>query len=78
MFDFFNFSVTPWHAAEKIAAEFLTSAFVELRETEAWKLEQGKAYFVKRGAAVFAFRVPTTWTKNSRVILASAHTDFPA
>lgn len=62
----------------KIAAEFLTSAFVELRETEAWKLEQGKAYFVKRGAAVFAFRVPTTWTKNSRVILASAHTDFPA
>ncbi len=75
---FLDDAVTPWHTADSVSRELLNVGFVELKETESWNLQKGTAYFVKRGAAIFAFRMPSQWTSNSRFLLASSHTDFPA
>lgn len=75
---FLDDAVTPWHTAEIISRELLCAGFAELKETEPWTLQKGKAYFVKRGAAVFVFRIPSRWTSKTRFRLASSHTDFPA
>lgn len=75
---FLNESVTPWHTAANLADAFAKSGFCELKETEPWRLQKGKSYFVNRGAAVFAFRMPSEWTSETRFRLVSAHTDFPA
>lgn len=75
---FLDYAVTPWHTVEKTSQELLKAGFVELKEMESWNLQKGSAYFVKRGAALFAFRMPSQWTSKSRFLLASSHTDFPA
>lgn len=75
---FLDASVTPWHTAENISSALRQKGFVEIFEAEPWKLLRSAAYFVRRGAAVFAFRMPSRWTSKSRFLLASAHTDFPA
>lgn len=75
---FLDDAITPWHTAESVSRELLNAGFAELKETESWTLQKGKAYFVKRGAAVFAFRMPSRWTSKTRFRLASSHTDFPA
>lgn len=75
---FLDESVTPWHTAANLAEAFVKSGFCELKETEPWRLQNGKSYFVNRGAAIFAFRMPSSWTLETRFHLASAHTDFPA
>ena len=75
---FLNDSVTPWHAAANLAKELQSQGFVPLLEAEPWKLSLNSAYFVQRGAAIFAFRTPSAWTPQTRFRLASAHTDFPA
>ena len=78
LFEFLDRSVTAWHAADEIAKELKKNGFEKLLETEPWTLKTSGAYFVMRGAAVFAFRTPSKWTANSRFHLTSAHTDFPA
>ncbi len=75
---FLDDAVTPWHTVDIISREILNAGFAELKETESWNLQKGKAYFVKRGAALFAFRMPSRWTSETRFLLASSHTDFPA
>ncbi len=75
---FLNDSVTPWHAAANLAKELQSQGFVPLLEAEPWELSLNSAYFVQRGAAIFAFRTPSAWTPQTRFRLASAHTDFPA
>jgi len=78
LLNFLNDSVTPWHAAANLAKELQSQGFVQLMEAEPWTLSQNAAYFVQRGAAIFAFRTPVKWTSETRFRLASAHTDFPA
>ena len=78
LLNFLNDSVTPWHAAANLAKELQSQGFVELLEAEPWELSLNSAYFVKRGAAIFAFRTPCKWTLETRFRLTSAHTDFPA
>ncbi len=78
LLQFLDDAVTPWHAAASISQRLLEAKFVELKETESWDLQNGKSYFAKRGAALFAFRMPTRWTEKTRFRLVSAHTDFPA
>lgn len=78
LISFLNDSVTPFHTVENIAREFSQNGFEELFETDVWNLRRGASYFVKRGAALFAFRMPDVWNAESRFRLASAHTDFPA
>lgn len=78
LISFLNDSVTPFHTVESIAREFSLHGFEELCETDIWNLRRGASYFVKRGAALFAFRMPDVWNAESRFRLASAHTDFPA
>lgn len=78
LLQFLDESVTPWHAAKSISQRLSDAKFAELKETEPWNLKEGTSYFVKRGAALFAFRMPSRWTAQTRFLLASAHTDFPA
>lgn len=77
-FDFLNASVTPHHAAQNLAARFAGAGFAELQETSPRAPGCGKSYFIRRGAALFAFRTPVNFSPDSRFRLASAHTDFPA
>lgn len=78
LFEFLDRSVTPWHTVSELTAFFRTQNFEELFETEKWNLKKGSAYFVSRGSALFAFRIPVAWNSRTRFRLASCHTDFPA
>ncbi len=78
LLSFLDSSVTPWHAADNLARRLSSNGFRELREGESWSLAKNSAYFVQRGAAIFAFRTPECWNSESRFLLASAHTDFPS
>lgn len=78
LLSFLDSSVTPWHAADNLARRFSANGFLELREGVPWNLAGNSAYFVQRGAALFAFRTPESWNSESRFLLASAHTDFPS
>ena len=78
LLNYLNDSVTPWHAAANLAKQLQLQGFVELLEAEPWELALNSAYFVRRGAAIFAFRTPCKWTAKTRFRLTSAHTDFPA
>lgn len=77
-FEFLNESVTPFHTANALKNRFVSVGFEKLGETDTWNLECGKSYFICRGSAVFAFRIPGTFNAESRFKLALAHTDFPA
>ena len=74
---FLDEAVTPWHTSSAISNELLQAGFQELPETEMWNLQRGKSYFVNRGAALFAFRIPSVLSSETRFRLAASHTDFP-
>ena len=74
---FLDEAVTPWHTSSAISNELLQAGFQESPETEMWNLQRGKSYFVNRGAALFAFRIPSVLSSETRFRLAASHTDFP-
>lgn len=74
---FINRSPTVYHAAREITAKLAEADFTPLGESEKWKLEPGKGYFVMReDTLVAAFRLPKK-TPTSATLLAS-HIDSPA
>lgn len=73
---FLNRSPTVYHAAREITARLAEADFSPLSESERWKLEPGKSYFlVREDSLVAAFRLPQK-TPTSCTLLAS-HTDSP-
>lgn len=67
-------SVTPYHAVEVVKNKFLSADFVELKESEIWRLEKNKKYFVTRGgSAIIAFSTGNASGFN----IVAAHTDSP-
>lgn len=77
-FDFLNYSVTPYHTVDFLKQGFAAAGFVQLDEASLESVVPGGAYFVERGGALAAFRMPKEVSKTSKVKLALAHTDFPA
>lgn len=74
LFSFLTEAVSPWHAASALARRLAEAGFTELFEAEAWRLQPGRGYFLRRGgSALAAFVVGTDpgWT------VAAAHTDSP-
>lgn len=77
-FEFLDFSVTPYHTVDFLRREFAQSGFKPVELDGAGSLVPGGAYFVERGGALIAFRMPKTASAGSRFRISMAHTDFPA
>ena len=75
--EFLDNCVTPYHTAATLAGYFEKAGFKAVNPVEPAAFEPGKAYFVVRGGAVVAFRVPQGVSCQSRFRIALAHTDFP-
>ena len=59
LFDFIKCSPTPFHAVKNVEETLEKAGFIPLCESEKWKLEKGKNYYVTRnGSSVIAFKVP--------------------
>lgn len=53
-----NKSVTEFHAVQTCREKLTAQGFIELKETDAWKLQGGKSYFFSRNHSTFvAFRL---------------------
>ena len=78
LIDFIDKSPTAFHAAQNIAYVLKENGFAELDESEPWKLENGKGYFVRRNlSSVIAFRLGTDAPVKTGFRIAGAHTDSP-
>ncbi len=71
--EFLKTSYTAYHAVDNARAMLEEAGFAPLKETEAWELKEGGAYYAVRGdASIIAFR----YRKGAFRIVAS-HTDSP-
>ncbi|MEA1916293.1 MAG: M18 family aminopeptidase [Campylobacterota bacterium] len=74
LLEFLNSSVTPFHAVESMKTMLLDAEFIELCESEEWKLTYGKKYFITRSnSSIIAFN----YNKGVDYLLLGAHTDSP-
>ena len=73
---FLSRSPTSFHAAKEISNRLSAANFTLLEEKESWHLEEGKGYFVFRGGALIAFRMPNKFPE--KALLTACHTDSPA
>lgn len=73
---FLDQSPTAWHAVENSCKKLINKGFKELRESDSWQIEAGKAYFVQRNrSSLCAFIIPKC--KPERIRLLASHTDSP-
>lgn len=78
LIDFIDKSPTAFHAAQNIADTLKESGYTELDECQAWKLDKGKGYFVRRNqSSLIAFRLGTDAPVKTGFRIAGAHTDSP-
>jgi aspartyl aminopeptidase len=76
---FIDSSPSPWHAVNTIEQLLATQGFKQLQETEAWRLQVGKSYFVTRGgASIMAFTLGQAAILESGFRMVGAHTDSPS
>lgn len=74
-FDFVKKSPTAYHAIDAVRTRLLTEGYTQLYEKDSWTLEDGKGYFVIRGASsVIAFRYRKD---HVGFMMSTAHTDSP-
>uniref|UniRef100_A0A0N5APC7 Aspartyl aminopeptidase n=1 Tax=Syphacia muris TaxID=451379 RepID=A0A0N5APC7_9BILA len=77
--NFLNKAVTPFHAVKELTDRLKSHGFVELKETDSWKLEaNGKYYITKNKSAVMALAVGGKYEASNGFSLMAAHTDSPA
>ncbi|MGM9971660.1 MAG: M18 family aminopeptidase [Anaeroplasmataceae bacterium] len=78
LFDFINNSPSSYNCAENIKELLQKNGFIELFETEEYKLENNKKYFVVRNnSSVIAFKVPSN-IYNTPIKMIASHTDSPS
>ena len=76
MMDFVQRSPSCFHAVSELAKMLEQAGFIALQESDVWKLQPGKGYYVTRnGSAVMAFRMPPE--KPTGFMIAAAHSDAP-
>lgn len=74
---FIDQSPTSFHAIQQVEKALRGNGFMEVKETEAWKLNPGGKYYVIRNdAALMAFTIPDKIMKGFHVF--AAHSDSPA
>jgi aspartyl aminopeptidase len=75
---FIDASPSPWHAVDSAKQQLEGHGFIELKETDAWQLQTGGAYFVIRGgASIIAFIIGSSPLAESGFRMVGAHTDSP-
>ncbi|WP_435105017.1 M18 family aminopeptidase [Arhodomonas sp. AD133] len=77
LLQFIDAAPSPWHAAAIMATQLESLGFQELSEADAWNVEPGGSYFVRRGgASLIAFRIGTDPAASGLRVI-GAHTDSP-
>ncbi len=76
LLDFIADSPSVFHVVQNSRQLLLKQGFQEWKETEEWKIEPGKGYFVVRNdSSLIAFRMPPRAWKGFHVV--AAHSDSP-
>lgn len=75
-FDYISASPTAPHAAAETVARLGAAGYEALREDTPWQLVMGGKYYVVRGAAVIAFRLPSELPCGAMMV--AAHGDSPS
>ena len=76
LFSFLTKAVSPYHAVQTGAEELRRADFLELHLDEPWRLQTGRAYFVRVfDSTLVAFRIGES--PRDHLHIATAHTDFP-
>jgi aspartyl aminopeptidase len=78
LLQFIDDSPSPWHAVQSIEQRLLAKGYIQLHETERWKLRSGGAYYVVRGgASIIAFKLGQKPLADTGFMMVGAHTDSP-
>ncbi len=78
LLQFIDASPSPWHAVQTMEQRLQAQGFVQLQETQRWKLEAGRGYYVMRGgASLIAFKPGHKPLGDSGFRMIGAHTDSP-
>ncbi|MET0356921.1 MAG: M18 family aminopeptidase [Cellvibrio sp.] len=78
LLQFIQASPTAFHATQTIAAQLSAAGFEALHETDAWDLQAGKRYYVKRNdSSIIAFVHGKKDLLNTGIRILGAHTDSP-
>ena len=77
LLDFLDGSPTSFHAVAEMKAMLDEAGFSKLSESDLWKLEENRGYYVTRnGSALIAFKIPKRDFAGFQVI--ASHSDSPA
>lgn len=77
LLSFIEESPCSFQAIQNMKKELAASGFTELKEGEAWKLEDGGNYFVTRNqSAIIAFKIPGKDYRGFQIM--ASHSDSPA
>lgn len=78
LIDFCYQSPTAYHAVEQVRNILVKKKFVELKESESWKLKSGGKYFMTRNdSALVAFVVGNKKAEEAGFKIVGGHTDSP-
>ena len=78
LLQFLQQSPTPFHAVANLAQELLQNGFEQLDESDHWRLEKKRSYFVIRNdSALIAFRTGLSDPVVNGLHVTGAHTDSP-
>lgn len=78
LLNFIDASPSPWHSVNSVEQRLLAQDFVQLQESERWKLVPGKNYYVVRGgSSIIAFKVGQKPLIETGFRMIGAHTDSP-
>lgn len=76
LFDFIKKSPTAFHAVSNAREMLLSEGYTELSESEEWRIERGRGYFVTRNlSSIIAFRAPMG--EPGGFMIAASHCDSP-
>lgn len=73
---FIGESPTAFHTVDNLRKELISKKYIELSESEVWKIKGGKNYFtVRNGSSLIAFKIPDKKFEN--ILICAAHSDSP-
>jgi aspartyl aminopeptidase len=78
LLEFLKDSPTPFHATANLKKTLQEAGFTALEESEIWRLEEGKSYYVTRNeSSIIAFQLAPEDFSATGFAMVGAHTDSP-